>query len=269
MFLKVNYVIILCIKEWIKVIILAIIFLLLGICCFGYYISSIVYSGLDTDFIWFWLASAIACVFLAILLSYLHGQKVEVNKYISIIFFSLLIFASSFFVFLEGMILYKGNSIPSKNADYVIVLGAQVKGSALSRALKSRLDTAIGYLEENIDSKVIVSGGQGRGEDISEALAMKTYLISKGIADSRIIMEDKSTNTEENIRFSQTMIADKNRYIVIVTNKFHVYRATMIAKKQEMTKVKGLGASTDDILVVHYHVREFFALVKDKLIGNI
>ncbi|NLZ80695.1 MAG: DUF218 domain-containing protein [Clostridiales bacterium] len=257
------------IKEWILVNILAIIFLVLGLFCFSYLLAIISYSGTDTDFLWFWLASGIACILLAIFLSYLRNHRIDINKYLAITLFALLILGGTFFALVEGTILYKGNSNPSKSADYVIVLGAQVKGTALSKALKSRLDTAVTYLNDNADSKVVVSGGQGRGEDIPEALAMKNYLISIGIKDSRIIMEDKSTNTEENIRFSQSIIADKDQYTVIVTNKFHIFRATMIARKQGMTNVKGLGAPSDDILVIHYHVREFFAVVKDKLIGNI
>lgn len=139
----------------------------------------------------------------------------------------------------------------------------------MSKALKRRLDTALIYLNDNPDSKIIVSGGQGKGEEISEALAMKNYLVSMGINEMRIMMEDQSTNTEENIRFSQSFINGKNQKIVVVTNKFHVFRATLIAKKQGMINVEGLGAPTDDILVIHYHVREFFAIVKDKIVGNI
>lgn len=242
---------------------------MLEIFCFAYYLSCIAYSGLDTDFLWFWLVLGIVCILSTVLISYLYSNKITVNKYIHLSFFSLLILGISFFATVEGVVIYKGNSNPDKNADYVIVLGAQVKGTVPSKALTSRLDTASQYLKDNPDTKVIVSGGQGKGEDISEALAMKNYLVSMGTEASRIIMEDKSTNTEENIRFSQSSIVNKNQHIVIVTNKFHVFRAISIAKKQGMTNVEGLGAPSDDILVIHYHVREFFAIVKDRLIGNI
>lgn len=249
--------------------IISILFCVIGIFCLGYFIAIVSYSGIGTAFLWFWLVSGIACVLLAIILFYLHSYRIVLNKYLSITFFIILIIGASIFSLVEGTIIYKGNSNPGKGADYVIVLGAQVRGSTLSRALKNRLDVAYGYIQESPNSFVVVSGGQGSGEDISEALAMKNYLLVLGIEESRIIMEDKSTNTEENIRFSQSIIDNKNLSTVIVTNRFHVYRATMIAKKQGMTNVKGLGAPSDDILTIHYYVREFFAVVKDKLIGNI
>jgi len=81
------------------------------------------------------------------------------------------------FLIIEGFIIGYGNSKPRDNGDYIIVLGAQVKGTRPSRALRNRLDTAIKYLEENEHTKVIVSGGQGTGEDITEAQAMSEYLL--------------------------------------------------------------------------------------------
>ena len=249
--------------------IISILFCAIGIFCLAYFLAIVSYSGIGTAFLWFWLAFGLVCVLLAIILFYLHSHQIAVNKYIIITFLALLILGTSTFALVEGTIIYKGNSNPTIGADYVIVLGAQVRGSTVSRALKNRLDVAYSYLQESPDSHVIVSGGQGSGEDISEALAMKNYLLTLGMEESRIMMEDKSTNTNENIRFSQTIIGDKNQSTVIVTNKFHVYRATMIAKKQGVTKVNGLGAPSDDILIIHYYVREFFAVVKDKLIGNI
>jgi uncharacterized SAM-binding protein YcdF (DUF218 family) len=173
------------------------------------------------------------------------------------------------FLFVEGIIISKGKLQPESGADYVIVLGAQVRGRSLSRALKSRLDTAYEYLEDNENTKVIVSGGQGNGEDISEAEAMSQYLLLKRIKEDKIIKEDQSTNTYENINFSMKLMEEGKYHIVIVTNQFHVFRATSIAKKQGLIGVQGLGAPNDDILTLSYYVREFLAVIKDKLVGNI
>lgn len=249
--------------------ILAIFLIVLSVLCFGYFFAIVSYSGIDTAFLWFWLALGVACMLSSMWLTYTHNHKTPINKYISFAFLFFIIVGMSIFAIVEGMIVHKGNSSPDKNADYVIILGAQVKGMDLSKVLKSRLDIAVTYLNDNPESTVIVSGGQGKGEEISEALAMKNYLLSVGIKDSRIIMEDKSTNTKENIGFSHSIIAHKDKKTVIVTNKFHLFRAIMIAKKQGMTNVTGLGASNDDILAIHYYIREFFALIKDKLVGNI
>ncbi|ROR31456.1 uncharacterized SAM-binding protein YcdF (DUF218 family) [Mobilisporobacter senegalensis] len=249
--------------------ILSLLLCIIGIFCFGYFLAIVSYSGIGTAFLWFWAAAGIACFLFGGILFYIHSHSIGIKKYISIPFLVIVLFGVSIFTLTEGTIIYKGNSRPNKGAGYVIVLGAQVRGSTVSRALKNRLDISYNYLKDNPDSLVIVSGGQGSGEDISEALAMKNYLVTLGLEESRILMEDKSTNTNENIAFSQNFIDSKDESTVIVTNKFHVYRATMIARKQGMTNIEGLGAPSDDILMVHYYVREFFAVVKDKLIGNI
>lgn len=187
----------------------------------------------------------------------------------SVGFFTLLTIGLVTFICLEGVLIIYGNTKPKENSDYVIVLGAQVRGTVLSRALKNRLDTAYEYLIQNEGSKVIVSGGQGPGEEISEAYAMSQYLLERGIHKDRIILEDKSTNTYENLKFSKGLIEDTSLEVVIVTNDFHVFRSLSIAKKQGFTKVHGLGAPSDDMLIVSYYVREFFAVVKDIIFGNI
>ena len=84
----------------------------------------------------------------------------------------------------------------------------------------------------------------------------------------RVIMEDKSTNTNENIMYSKKLM-DQSDYVVIVTNRFHLYRGVHIAKKQLTQKVEGLGADTGTMLFLNYYVREAFAIVKDRLMGHI
>lgn len=92
------------------------------------------------------------------------------------------------------------------DADYMILLGAKVKGTEPSYSLQYRIDKAAEYLKTHEQTIVIVSGGKGKGEDISEARAMKKGLMKQSIAEQRIIMEDRSTNTDENIEFSKSLI---------------------------------------------------------------
>jgi uncharacterized SAM-binding protein YcdF (DUF218 family) len=249
--------------------IIAVMFLIIGILSLGYLILIISYSGIGTAFLWFWLLLGIGSIIFSGVLRYLYTNHIQVNKYVRLGFFLVLILGLGVFLMVEGTIINYGKKEPEPGADYVIVLGAQVRGKALSRALKNRLDTAYTYLAENETAKVIVSGGRGTGEDISEAEAMSIYLLSKGIEEERIIKEDQSTNTFENIRNSKDFIGNKTSHIVIVTNNFHVYRAVHIAMKLEITQVQGLGAPSDDIMKISYYVREFLAVLKDKLVGNI
>ena len=92
-----------------------------------------------------------------------------------------------------------------KDLDYVVVLGAHVKGEVPSRALELRLKAALKYARENEDTVLILSGGQGSGEDITEAKCMENYLTAHGIPKERLVSEEKSTRTKENLKFSDDL----------------------------------------------------------------
>lgn len=99
---------------------------------------------------------------------------------------------------------------PSRDLDTLIVLGAQVNGTKLSNSLKLRLERAKEYLDENPETIAVVSGGKGSGEEISEAEAMYEYLVSQGIDETRLIKEDRSTNTNENLKYSLALLEEKS-----------------------------------------------------------
>ena len=120
---------------------------------------------------------------------------------------------------------------PPQTPCTVVVLGCKVKGTVPSLMLQRRLEAAKGYLQQHPEVSCIVSGGKGTGEDISEAQAMKTYLTAAGIAADRILMEDRSTDTHENLLFSKQILEQQglpNR-ITILTDGFHQYRAHRMA----------------------------------------
>ncbi|MFP3123333.1 YdcF family protein [Ectobacillus funiculus] len=153
---------------------------------------------------------------------------------------------------------YSHMELPS-HADYLIVLGARVKGEAPSLSLRYRIDRAAQYLEDNPQTIAIVSGGKGNGENMSEAEVMKLELIEYGIPEHRILMEDKSTSTEENIAFSKTFIPAKAKKGLIVTNDYHVYRAVSVARKAGLS-VQGLAADTPKRALIQSYIREYVAL---------
>ena len=107
--------------------------------------------------------------------------------------------------------MYKAMSNEPEKTDLIVVLGCQVRGETPSRMLRHRLDTAYEAMQKHPDALCVVSGGKGSDELISEAEAMRRYLVEKGADESRIVMEDKSTNTFENIKFSFE-ITDKLGY---------------------------------------------------------
>lgn len=244
------------------------------ICSFlslAYWGILITYAGIHTAFASFWLGLSILFGGLAFWRFYRKKNprekvselwiRVAITTTISTLLVS--------FVIIEGLILGTMFTKPVNDLDYIIVLGAQVRGVKVSPLLKNRLDTAYKYLEQNPDTEVIVSGGRGEGEYVSEAYAMATYLSGKGIAPDRIIQEKSSRNTKENIVNSKMLIGDKNAKVGIVTNDFHLFRSLSLAKKQGVKGAHGISASSDFILQMNYLVREFFAVLKDKIMGNI
>ncbi len=154
------------------------------------------------------------------------------------------------------------------NVDYtektVIVLGCGLSGDRVSNTLAKRLDEAVYYQEKNPDAVIIVSGGQGPQEEVSEAFAMKNYLLEKGIDESRIIMEDKSTSTITNLAFSHEIMKEKklpDDSVVVVSNSYHLYRAVSYAKAEGL-KATHLGADIRLSGFVSSYLREILAVAK-------
>lgn len=189
-----------------------------------------------------------------------------IPKWLRIAICIIIIVGIAVFTTMECMIISKMNSKADDGVDYIVVLGAQVRGERITKSLAKRLDAAYDYLIENEDTKVICTGGQGAGEDISEAFAEKRYLMEKGIAEDRIIMEDKSTSTYENLKFTLEIIGDKDAKIAIVTNNFHVYRAVLLGKYVGFKNVDGIAGESDNRLLLNYMVREGLALFKEFIV---
>lgn len=155
---------------------------------------------------------------------------------------------------------------------YVILLGAGVDGTRPSLSLRYRLDAAYDYLTANPDAICIVSGGQGPGEDITEAACMYADLTSKGIAPERIWQEAVATNTRENIAYSLALIEEKTgvrpERAGIISSEFHLYRAGMFAARQGLTMV-GIPAKTQWVsLRINYTLREIVAVWYYMLFGG-
>ena len=150
-------------------------------------------------------------------------------------------------VFSECLIISAMRQKEVKNLDYIVVLGAQVRGNVPSKSLQYRIDRAEKYLKENKKTKVVLSGGKGEDEGISEAQCMAEELGRKGIAFNRLLLEKKSRNTEQNITFTIPIIQQdskkdlKELKIGIVTNGFHIYRGSGIAQKKMQCKVYGIA----------------------------
>ncbi|MGN0377750.1 MAG: ElyC/SanA/YdcF family protein [Suilimivivens sp.] len=240
---------------------------LLGIVFLIYFLCIAFFVGHGTNFYFIWLILGIIAVVFSVLLK--KGFfAVHIPLWIRRSFIVLVCISAVIFGIVEGFILSGFSRKGQPGADYVIVLGAQMKANGPSKALQYRLDEAIRYLNENPVSKVIVSGGQGSDEHISEAQGMYDYLISQGIAKERIIKEDQSGNTFQNLTFSAQFLDKEKDSVAVVTNNFHVFRAVKIAKRAGYQKVCGIAAKGEPFLQFNNMMREFFGVMKDFLVGN-
>ncbi|MBQ8304900.1 MAG: YdcF family protein [Blautia sp.] len=234
-----------------------------------YYIVIVLYAGITASFAWFWpvlavLLAAVGAVWGKLRTNAEGGIPAAEIGLLVILF----VFALTFAV-LTGLVLKGMRAEGEKDLQYVIVLGAQVRGDHPSLSLEKRLEKAFSYAEENPDTILILSGGQGPGEAMTEASCMEEWLLAHGIPKERMILEERSTSTVENLIFSDELTGCKNARTGIITNDFHVYRAQRLAERQGYSDVCGIAAGSVPIMEVHFIVREVFALLKEKHAGNI
>ena len=176
-----------------------------------------------------------------------------------------------YFCIVEVPIIKNARTDKEPERDYLIVLGAAVYGDEPSLTLVRRLEGARDYLNAYPDAVAIVSGGQGAGENITEAQAMHDWLIANGIAAERILMEDKATSTMENLQFSFELIRargdEPDGHVAIVSSAYHLYRAKLMAERQGVTAA-GVAAPWGYFFVMlNYFIREAFGVTHLWVLG--
>ena len=198
-------------------------------------------------------------------------SKIKETKSLTKLFKIAKIFLSIGLIFLlamEGLII----SYPKYNeekADYIIVLGAGLtNGKTPNIILEGRLDAAIKYINKNHDGYLVLSGGQGEDEDLPEADAMSKYLQDRGVNADRIILEDKSRDTNENLKFSKEKIEEHSHKslgeinVKIITTDFHAFRSSILAKKNGYVNFSNYSDPTVWYMIPVTYIREAFAIVK-------
>ena len=163
-----------------------------------------------------------------------------------------------------SLAVYGNIDTASYDEDVVIVLGAGIRGERVPPTLAKRLDKAVVYYGKNPGAVIIVCGGQGPQEDITEALAMERYLVNKGIPQSKIIKEEESTSTYENFLFARKVLEPhfpQGFSAVLITNSFHIYRASKFASYAGIPANR-LGAPTVWYTIPVNYLREMLAVVK-------
>lgn len=189
-----------------------------------------------------------------------------IYTFIELFIYAIVSYLECIFISTIVLALVSAKRIPKFDKDYIIILGCRIrKDGTLTPILKSRVDRAINYSKMQYaatgkDIIFIPSGGKGNDEVISEGEAINNYLLEQGINKNSIIVENKSKNTYENIKFSYRLISKKNKSanIAFSTTNFHVLRAGLIATEQGI-KIEGIGAKTKAYFSINAFIREFIA----------
>ena len=195
----------------------------------------------------------------------------RLSKTWRIVLAALLVLGAAVFAVFEAPVISNAKTDADPQSDYLIVLGAGVNGSAPSLSMVNRLEGALDYLEAYPDAVAIVSGGQGAGEDVTEASAMHDWLVAHGMPESRIVQEDQSTSTRENLENSFAIIrsrgGDPADGVAVVSSEYHLYRAKQMARALGAKPLGVAAETTLPTMRANYFIREAFAAAYMQVFG--
>ncbi|WP_242861617.1 YdcF family protein [Candidatus Arthromitus sp. SFB-turkey] len=203
-------------------------------------------------------------VFKILLEIILNFSKISLNAEGEMMIFllGLIILCLVMFFLILYLVLKYEKSNCEKFCEYVLVLGARILDEDTPcKVLENRLISAIIYLHKFENSKVIVSGGTGIDEPISEGYVMKKYLINHGIDKHRIFVEDLSTNTFENLKNTKQILKDVDE-ILIITSKYHLFRSKILARRVGFRNIYLIGSEVNASNRQKNIIREIFAVIK-------
>ncbi len=260
--------------------------------CAVYFVVLCVYARQLVAESWIWLFFALVCLG-NVLFRWIHTRTPgKLSLYLvtqahTLSFLGMAVFMASGLVVASGM-----HPKAKGQPEYAIVLGAGLKpDGTLSKTLRQRLDTALDFAAKSPGTRFILSGGQDRRGQRTEAVAMAEYLMQQGIPEKRLLLERQSKNTYENIVYSYALLHRVNNEdypvfievdgkwvllttpdpeaVAIISSDFHLYRASALLEAQCGIPALGVSAPSDRVLFLHYLARESIALLKDKYLGRL
>ena len=170
----------------------------------------------------------------------------------------------AYFCAVETPIIKNARTDKDAERPYLIVLGAAVYGDRPSLTLVRRLEGALDYLNAYPESVAIVSGGMGPGETVTEAEAMRDWLLDNGVDEGRILLEDRATSTRENLDFSFAIIRERgdepDGNVAIVSSAYHLYRAKSMARLQGVSAAGVAAPWGYPMVMLNYFIREAFGV---------
>lgn len=246
--------------KWKIFILMCVLGLIIKLFCPGYDMTGLAFLG---------LAALIPAYHLLGVLFFSHRT---LAKGLSLVLTACLILFFTAVAITGVIIVHSARGTPEPVSEHLVVLGAGVNGTVPSRSLRERLDAAYDYLVHHPNSVAIVSGGQGNGEDITEAQCMYDYLTGKGISPDRVWMEPEATNTLENLRFSLDVIEAhtglRPTKIAILSSEYHLHRAGIFAGWLELDAELVPARTVVPPLRWNYYLREVFAVWYYSIFGG-
>ena len=238
------------------------VYILAGLACIAYYFVLWAASRLGLSMSTMWLA--LGAVF--ILCGLLVGR---VPRWLSVAWRTALGLGLAALIALECLVISGMHAQAPAGMDYLIVLGARVDPDGPSPALNRRLNCVMAVLDQHPKAAIIATGGQGPDEPMTEARCIRDELQKRGVDPARILMEDRSTATVENLQNAKALMTSPDAPAGIITNNYHVWRAVHLARKAGLTNAHGIAAEYTGYTKFHYMIREAFCIVGDFLRGHL
>ena len=241
--------------------ILGILYLAGGIACIVFFFVISLFSRFGLSIAWVWPAAGAALIAAALL------TRIDLPPWLRYAWRALLISGFALLMALEGLVISGMNATAPPGMDYLIVLGASVYQDGPSPGLTRRINAVMKCLDDHPDAVIIASGGQGRDEPISEAQCIRDELVKRGVDPARIVLEDQSTNTRENIANSLALMARPDAQVGIVTNNYHIWRALRLARRAGMVNAHGIASEYTGPTLIHFMFREAVSITVSFLKG--
>ena len=246
-------------------------YLLFGILCIVYYLLCGITVRFGQSLLFLWPLLGLFCIGRWWLWkrAWAKGKSHPFPRWLLTAIRVVLLCCIAFFLYVESFVMSAAFAEPEPGLDAVIVLGARVNEDGPSGSLSERIHTAADYLQANPKVLAVASGGQGDDEPMSEAACIRNNLIALGVEPERILLEDRSTSTVENLTYSFALLEGKAQKVGLVTNDFHVFRAMCTGRKLGGFELSPVPARSFIGGFVHYSMREFFAICVSYLRGDL